>query len=74
MSVPATQPIRRSPSRPWLPLLILGLILLVVIGVYFYNITRPRPALVTRRDIIGYVVAKGEAVAPPSASMPRTNR
>jgi RND family efflux transporter MFP subunit len=65
MSMPVNQP-RTVPPRPWLPVAII-LMLLIAGGVYFYNATRPRPAAVEKRDIVGYVPLKGEILTPPSA-------
>src|SRR5262245_24596618 len=66
MSMPVSQP-RPVPSRPWLPVAIIGIILLVVCGVYYFNATRPRPATVEKRDIIGYVPLPAQIITPPSA-------
>src|SRR5438552_906242 len=66
MSLPVTQP-RTIPPRPWLPVAIIGVILLVGGGFYLYNVTRPRPTAVEKRDIIGYVPLPGQIVTPPSA-------
>src|SRR5438874_13238141 len=42
-------------------------LLLGGIAFYVYHSTRPRPAMVERRDIAGFVALRGVAVAPPSA-------
>jgi len=54
-------------SRPIWPVAAVIILLVGGVGYYIYNVTRPRPAAVERRDIVGYVAMKGMAVAPPSA-------
>src|SRR6266581_2175881 len=45
------------------------LLIAVLIGVFAwgYYVTRPTPATVTQRDIVGLVALNGEVVAPPRA-------
>lgn len=56
----------RSSRTPW-PLLVVLVLVLGGIGYYVYQATRPRPAAVERRDIVGFVALKGQVVTPPSA-------
>ncbi len=57
---------RPAPNRAW-PLIAVIAVAIAGGGYYVYSATRPRPAAVERRDIIGYVPLKGEVVTPPSA-------
>ncbi|HLK60254.1 MAG TPA: efflux RND transporter periplasmic adaptor subunit [Chthonomonadaceae bacterium] len=66
MAVNASQP-RPVPARPWLPIAILAVVVVVVAGFFVYNATRPRPAMVEQRDIVGYAALKGSVATPPSA-------
>jgi HlyD family secretion protein len=43
------------------------LLVLIALGVWAYFATRPRPATVVRRDIVGLEFLNGEIVTPPSA-------
>jgi len=52
--------------RPWIPFTFLVLALAGV-GYYLYTSTRPQPAAVERRDIVGYIAMSGAIVTPPSA-------
>jgi len=57
---------RPDPNRAW-PIVAIVALVLAGGGYYLYSATRPRPAAVERRDIVGYVPLKGEIVTPPSA-------
>ena len=46
---------------------IVGIVILAVVGGWAYVSTRPKPAAVVRRDIVGLIPVNGEVIAPPSA-------
>src|SRR5690242_9764187 len=58
---------RPASSRRLWPMGLAVLIALGGLAFYVFQATRPRPAAVERRDIVGYVSLKGRAIAPPSA-------
>ncbi len=58
---------RYERPRPRWGLLILLLIIVCAVGAWIYYSTRPRAAVVVQRDIIGYLPATAQVVAPPDA-------
>lgn len=59
------EPVRRE--RPNWAGIILLLVIIGALGAWAYFGTRPHPAVVEQRDIIGLIPLNGEVVVPPSA-------
>src|SRR5579871_5592057 len=62
--VPADSP---SPRRSGVLWGVIGLLIVAGLGAWAWFATRPRPAIVTRRDIVGQIPLTGQILVPPSA-------
>lgn len=60
-------PERRAPSRAPAAIGLIIVLVLIAVGVYTFRRNRPEPAVVSRRDIVGFVQTQGTVVAPPYA-------
>jgi len=56
-----------APRRSRAGIAILLLLIVIAIGAWVWYATRPEPAKVVRRDIVGQIVLAGDIIAPPSA-------